>query len=155
MINAPLEDEPIVPLETMKNHLLLLAGLSFLFSSADAQEDSTGIPLTPAIVVSNPVSHDEEPVTRAKKLSDKLKADLKLTEDQTQKAYDAFLDQFTKEKMLNEKKAMKADFKKLADETDNKIKTIFGEIKYANYKTMRKDNHTTTKTTKTTRVEEK
>jgi len=100
----------------------------------------------PAKASSSKTTGNEEPKTRAKKLSEDMKRALKLSVNETERIYQAFLDEFKKERMMREEHAVEASLKKVADETDVKIRDILGEIKYANYKTMKKDD---------TKVEEK
>ena len=109
----------------------LLMTLTLTFVSAQTTKHKT---------VTQKNTETEEPETRAKKLSEDIKRNLKLTVDETERIYNVFLDQFKKERLQKDKDNVEASLKKASDATDAKIRDILGEIKYANYKTMRKDN---------------
>ena len=115
----------------MKNLFWITLAIVFAFCSVELKAQEKPKPVK--------TEHNEEPVTRAKKLSDKLSKDLELTEAQSREMYKAFLDEFKKERLIQDGKDIEASLKKLADTTDSRIQSILGEIKYANYKTMRKE----------------
>ena len=105
----------------------VMLALSFVIMQASAQKDSTA----------------HSPETRAKSITDKMKSELTLSDDQYNKVYDINLKYAQKNKealkeegtRLTKLKAMKAE----NEEKNKELKGVLTEEQFEKYKGMRKE----------------